>query len=166
MTNSVAIRHPRFKRAPSMHECALTSRDLDILACVESYRLLSSEHLQALIPGSAQGLLRRLQKLFHAGYLDRLLPRRVAAGGSARMVYAITNRGIRALAEHGRLEDPSQTDWNANNRSLHDLSIRHALLVSQVRAVMELAAATRSNLRLLFWREGHDLQDAVEVSLP
>ncbi|MFI5093739.1 MAG: replication-relaxation family protein [Candidatus Acidiferrales bacterium] len=159
-------RLPRYRRTASVSEFVLTERDLDILMRIESYRVASSEHLQALISGSAQGILRRLQKLFHAGYLDRLLPRHVEGGGSAKMVYAVTNKGIRALLEDGRLEHASATDWNAKNRSLHDLSIAHTLLVSQVRAVIELATATRPNLRLLFWREGRDLQDAVEVSLP
>ena len=162
----ISTRLPRYRRAAGEVALLLTNRDLDILARVESQRLASSEHLRHLIDGSDQQILRRLQKLYHAGYLDRVRPQPVNGGGSAPMVYAITNRGVRALRERARLEDPSHTDWNAQNRSLHDLSIRHQLLVSQVRAVMELAAAARSNLRLLFWKEGRNLYDAVEVALP
>ncbi len=164
-TDNVARRLPRFRRAPAQSECALTPRDLNVLAWVQSYRLVTSQHLQALDRGSGQGLLRRLQKLFHAGYLERLLPRHVDGGGSAPMVYAITNRGIRALQENGRLANASRTDWNAKNHSLHDLSILHTLLVSQVRAVMELACA-HAGMRLLFWKEGAELFDRVEVALP
>lgn len=164
--NGSPKRLPRFRRAAVLSHCVLTPRDLDTLSRVVSYRLATSEHLQALDRGSGQGLLRRLQKLFHAGYLDRLLPRHVDGGGSAPMVYAITNRGIRALQKHGRLESASRTDWNAKNHSLHDLSIRHTLLVSQVRAVVELACGARPGLRLHFWKEGRELIDRVDVALP
>lgn len=163
--NGSPKRLPRFRRAAALSRCVLTPRDLDTLARVQSYRMLTSGQLQALVPGSGQGLLRRLQKLFHAGFLDRLLPRHVDGGGSARMVYAITNRGIRALQENGLLASASRTDWNAKNRSLHDLSIGHTLLVSQVRAVVDLACV-KAGMRLLFWKEGSELLDRIEVALP
>jgi hypothetical protein len=54
-----------------------------------------------LVPGSDQGILRRLQILFHAGLLDRLRPRFAKGGGSAKMVYAITNRGCRCSRRKG-----------------------------------------------------------------
>ena len=158
-------RLPRFRRTAALGECVLIPRDLVVIARVQSYRLLTSEQLQALVPGSGQGLLRRLQKLFHAGYLERLRPRHVDGGGSARMVYAITNRGIGALQENGLLIHASRTDWNAKNRSLHDLSIRHTLLVSQIRAVVELACA-KAGMQLLAWKQGAELFDRVEVALP
>ncbi len=47
-------RHPRFRRIAALSECVLTSRDLDILTRVESYRLVTSEQLQALIPAAAE----------------------------------------------------------------------------------------------------------------
>lgn len=163
--SSASPRLPRYRRAAAEIPLLLTQRDLDILAAVESHRLLTSYHLQALIDGSVQQILRRLQMLYHAGYLDRIRPRFVQGGGSARMVYAITNRAIRALQDRGVLESSSRTDWNAKNRSLHDLSIRHRLLVSHARAVVELACR-RAGCQLLCWKEGAALFDRVEVALP
>ncbi len=159
-------RLPRFTRAQRQVCLALTPRDLEILALVESYRLLTSAHLQALAPGSTQGVLRRLQKLFHAGYLDRLLPQPTWGGGSQRMVYAVTNKGVRELQEAGRIEKPTATDWNENNRGLRDLFIRHTLLISHIRAVLTLAVRSRPDLRLVSWKEGPKTYDAIEVSLP
>jgi DNA-binding IclR family transcriptional regulator len=49
----------------------LTPRDLLILRAVYRHRLLRSTHLIALADGSRQTTLRRLQLLFHHGYLDR-----------------------------------------------------------------------------------------------
>ncbi len=159
-------RLPRYKRTQREVACILTGRDLEILALVESFRLASSEHVQALVEGSNQNILRRLQKLFHRGYLDRIRQELVEDGGSSKMVYAITNKGIRELQKAGKLDERTATDWNAQNRGLHDLSIRHTLLISHIHAVFAALCRTHPDVRL-FWRdEGRDISDAIEVSLP
>jgi len=175
-------RLPRYTRTQADVSLALTERDLRILKTVESYRLLTSEHVQALTPGSSQGILRRLQKLFHAGCLDRLRPRFAENGGSQKMVYAITNKGVAILQKEGVLKEVSTTDRNAQNRDLHEPFIRHRLLVSHIRAMFLLAcqvkpkpnskASSNSSsaptpvLEFLFWREGREIQDTIEVALP
>src|SRR5229473_3513614 len=132
-------RLPRYRRAEAEVSFALTQRDLAIIHAVESFRCLTSEHLQRLTPGSDQGILRRLQVLFHGGYLDRLRPRRVENGGSAKIVYAITNKGVQTLKKEGLIQNPGKTDRNAQNRDLHDLSVAHSLLVSHIHATFLLA---------------------------
>ncbi len=165
-TATTPTRLPRYKRTQREVACILTGRDLEILALVESFRLASSEHVQALVEGSNQNILRRLQKLFHAGYLDRIRQELVEEGGSTKMVYAITNKGIRELQKAGKLAERTATDWNAQNRGLHDLSIRHTLLISHIHAVFAALSKTHPDVRL-FWRdEGRDISDAIEVSLP
>lgn len=161
----ITTRLPRYRRATEV-PCDLTPRDLDILKAVQSFRLLTSEHIQLLAQGSDQGILRRLQKLFHAGYLDRLRPNHVPGGGCAKMIYAISNRGVQNLQKAGLIQRLTKTDWNAQNRSLHDLSIRHTLLISHIRSVLTASCTPPSGLELLFWREGRELQDTIEVALP
>ena len=104
MTTDPTNRLRRYRRTSTEVACVLTPRDLEILRLVESFRLLNSEHLTALIPGSKQVILRRLQILFHAGYLDRLRPHRVENGGSSKMIYAITNRGVQTLQKEGLIQ--------------------------------------------------------------
>ena len=212
----IAVRLPRFKRVGADVSLEITPRDLQILRAVESCRLLDSDHIRALTRGSDQGILRRLQKLYHGGLLDRLRPRRVQGGGSESMIYAITNKGIATLQKEGLLKEASATDRNAQNRDLHDFSIQHRLLVSHIRAMFMLACqadcgsrspensgnhhATFSSvcqaqphaqakqppqgkssaqqhqpenspadahaLSFLFWKEGRQLQDSIEVALP
>jgi len=161
-------RLPRYSRAEAEVYLQLTPRDLGILRLVESFRLASSEHIRALAPGSDQGILRRLQVLFHAGYLDRLRPSYVEKGGSAKMVYAITNKGRATLQKDGSLKEVSRTDRNAQNRDLREPFIRHRLLVSHIRATFLLACREHatSDLQFLFWREGREIQDRIEVALP
>jgi predicted transcriptional regulator len=202
-------RLPRYRRAEADVSLELTKRDLQILQAVASFRLLSSEHIQALIHGSNQGVLRRLQKLYHAGLLDRLRPRHIHGGGSTKMVYAITNRGTSTLQKEGLLKEVSATDRNASNRDLRRESIDHRLLISHIRAMFTLACQGNRNsgaaedsgkyhatftsvcqaqgpqaqgnkskrhqanpetqaqsLQFLFWREGRELIDKIEVALP
>jgi hypothetical protein len=156
-------RLPRYRRAPREGEFALTARDLEILAITASYRLATSAQLQALADGSNQGILRRLQKLFHAGFLDRLAPQRVDGGGSAKMIYAITNRGMRAIQKAGLTMEMTQTDWNAQNRDIGSYAIEHTLLISYIRTVLANAGQAQPSHKLLFWREGRYTQDRVEV---
>ena len=196
-TTRVTSRLPRYSRADLA--CALTPRDLQILQTVESFRLLDSEHIRALASGSGQGILRRLQKLYHGGLLDRLRPLHVHGGGSQKMVYAITNRGLNALQKEGLIKEVSKTDRNASNRDLRKESIEHRLLISHIRTVFKLACqagpddtdqydatfsgvckakhdqpnyneanqnSTNPGVNFLFWREGRELFDRIEVSLP
>ena len=82
------------------------------------------------------------------------------------MVYAITNRGVQNLQKEGLIKNPPKTDRNAQNRELGDIHIAHALLISQIRAVLTAACKEEKGLELLFWREGRKRQDRIEVALP
>lgn len=161
-----ATRLPRYRRASTELLSTLTPRDLEILQHVQSFRFLTSELIQHLAPGSAQGILRRLQKLFHAGLLDRLRPRFAPGGGSAKMVYALTNKGMRTLQKAGLIQKRAKTDLNAQNRELGDLYVAHTLLISRVRAMLADACTRHPDLSLLAWREGRGIQDTIEVALP
>jgi predicted transcriptional regulator len=159
-------RLPRYTRAHRQVSCALTVRDLDILALVASMRMASSDHVRALISGSSQNILRRLQKLFHVGFLDRIRAPQRKEGGSAPMIYAATNKGLRELQKAGRWEETiTATDLNAQNRDLHDLSVHHQVLISHIRSVLTAACQRQGDTRLVFWREGRDLYDRVDVAL-
>ena len=72
---------------------------------------------------------------------------------SVGVVYAITNQGVRTLQKAGLVEEPTATDWNFQNRSLHDLSIHHTLLIAHIRTVLTAACNTSAGTRLLFWHE-------------
>ena len=160
-------RLPRFRRAKSAPELTLTDRDVnEILAAVHSFRLLTSEQIKALATGSKQQILRRLQKLFHAGLLERIAPRLTYGAGSEPMIYAITNKGLQHLQKEGLIEKITQTDVNEKNHALRPLFIDHRLLVSQFRAVVTLACRNHPEIRFLEWREGRAIQDSIEVALP
>ena len=69
---TVAARRPRFRRdAAALQPMQMTARDLEILRCIAAHRFLRSSQLAALVGGSVQQVLRRLQLLYHHGYLER-----------------------------------------------------------------------------------------------
>jgi len=93
-------RAPRFKRRPkAVGRLALQERDIEIIRLVDEYRFLDSEQMCALVQGSKQVILRRLQKLFHHGYLDRPINQINPFLGYRKMVYALGDKGADLLAE-------------------------------------------------------------------
>jgi len=115
----------------------LTPRDLLILRAVHRHRLLRSTHLIALLDASRQTTLRRLQLLFHHGYLDRPAAQLDwYAEGSEPMVYALGHRGAAVLAAEGKRGGALRWD-KSRNVSRHFL--RHTLAIAEVMVAFEVA---------------------------
>lgn len=143
----VQTRRPRFERAP-VHRMMLTPRDREILRAVYRHRLLSSRHLTALAGGSPQQILRRLQLLFHHGYLDR--PKAQLdwyARGSEPLVYALAKSGAAALGEAGEVGGGIR--WDTKNRTLSRAFLRHTLAVAEVMVAFEVACRNRKEVELI-----------------
>lgn len=149
-----AKRLPRFRRTRT-RSFRVTERDLDIIEAVYRYRLLNSEHITALVEGSAQVIRRRLQLLYHARFLDR--PRVQIADFHRNpkpepMVYALGNKGADVLAQH--LGTPRRTiDWTAKNRKIRDTFFRHTLMVAGILVAFEVSCRRHGNVRIVPWEE-------------
>jgi DNA-binding Lrp family transcriptional regulator len=151
-----SARLPRFKRSPEIPPLRLTSRDVEILKCLQRHRFLRSDHIVALSDGSRQQVLRRLQRLFHHGYLER--PRcqiDYYQSGSRRIAYGLGNKGAAWLKRELSLRF-HQMDWKQKNH-VGKLFLEHALLVSDIMVAVELACRNRKDIRLL---SADDLQIA------
>jgi DNA-binding Lrp family transcriptional regulator len=127
----------------------LTPRDVEILRLLHRHRFLRSNHIAALLGDSRQQLLRRLQKLYHHGYVERPLCQLdyFQRGGSLAMVYGLGNRGAAFLL---RTENstPVRLDWNARNRSATRLFLDHSLMISEILVALETACRARGDVRL------------------
>jgi hypothetical protein len=149
----VASRLPRFKRASAVAAILITERDREIIRLVHRFRFVRSSQICSLIPGSPQQLLRRLQLLYHHGFLER--PRAQLdyynRGGSRHMVYGLGSKGAAFLR---RDLDPGigRVRWGEKNRVAGRVFLEHALLVGDVMVAIELACR-RTGLRLLTGRE-------------
>lgn len=128
----------------------LTERDHEIIRLVYRYRFLRSPQIVALMSDGSQQLLRRLQLLYHHGYLER--PRAQIdyyhQGGSRHMVYGLGSNGVRFLKRECGV-DFRELRWGEKNRSVGRIFLEHALLVSDVMVAIELACRETGRIRLL-----------------
>ena len=134
MRENVA-RRPRFKRVTISEPIRLTDRDKAILSAVRKYRLLTTGLILSLVPGSRQNIVRRLQRLYHAGFLDR--PRSQLAlrysGELCDFVYAPTRKGSAfAVFEGGTASEKEYKPISA-------LAIAHTLAVAEALVLIERA---------------------------
>jgi hypothetical protein len=127
----------------------LTPRDHEILRAVHRHRLLRSTHLVALMGGSKQTTLRRLQLLFHHGYLDRP-PMQLDwyAQGSEPLVYALGNRGAELLEREGEVRRGG-IRWETKKRNVSRVFLHHTLAVAEVMVAFEVACRSREGVRFI-----------------
>lgn len=144
------LRKPRFRRTSKIKPIQLTERDREIIRFVFRHRFLRSWQIVALVDGSKQTALRRLQLLYHHSYLER--PRAqieyYQPGGSRALVYGLGDRGAKWLKETGK-PLPHEMEWGAKNRAVKRSFLEHALLVSDVMVSLELACRQQRGIRLL-----------------
>ena len=141
-------RKRRFERTTDPVPLQLVPRDIEILKAVATHRFLNSRQVQALIPGSADKILRRLDTLFHAGYLDR--PRAqldffATGGGSKVMVYALADHGARLLnAELGGAFP--EVNWGHKNQSAGRPFIEHTIAIADTHVALHVATRKRPDI--------------------
>ncbi len=153
-------RLPKFTRAKHSWRppLVLQERDLAFLQAAADYRLLSTPQYHLLFPESRDAVYRRLQLLFHHGYLDRL-----NGDPTKPMVYGLASRGAEILVERGHLQDIG--DWRKKNQELQDRYIAHQTMITNFRIALTLAVRERSDVRLLFFRrESLELRDRVTAT--
>jgi len=139
-------RSPRFKRAPPAASMQLTKRDREIIRLIHRHRFLRSHQIAALIGSSPQPVLRRLQLLYHHGYVTR--PRAqleyYERGGSRPIVYGLGSKGGMLLKQ----ELGITASWNEKG-DIGRMFLEHAILVSDVMVAIELACR-KTGVRLLY----------------
>ncbi len=128
----------------------LTERDRAIIRLVHRHRFIRSLQILALIGESEQQVLRRLQLLYHHGYLER--PRMQLdyyhQGGSRHIMYGLGNKSAAFLKKDIGVAF-QQPPWGEKNRSVQRMFLEHALLVSDVMVALELVCRRRGNVRLI-----------------
>jgi hypothetical protein len=152
-----------FSRRTNPKPMALTTRDLKHLARVARYRFLTSAQLAALDGGSPQNVVRSLRLLFDHGYLDRPASHLVMVPlqGTRPLVYALGQRGARALRAHGHLVD-DRVDWTEKNKRAGAVFIEHTLGIAEFLSGLEVACRLRGDVSLI--HEEQVLEGAPEAT--
>jgi hypothetical protein len=140
----------RFRRSQAPKPMALTPRDLNLLAHVARHRFLTSAQLSALDGGSPQNVVRSLRVLFDHGYLDRPAAHLVLVPlqGTRPLVYALGQRGARALRAHGHVIN-DRVDWTEKNKRSGAIFVEHTLAVAEFMTRLQVTSRQREDVRLL-----------------
>ena len=162
-------RRSRYERIALTAPFKVTDRDLEIVHYVYQHRFLTSEQITALTGGSQQGITRRLNLLFHAGWLDRpraqlLIPDRLDRRCNHAMIYALGNNGAKYLS--GDLDLPLSTvNWTAKNSGLKNgFFFEHTLLVSEFMVMVRLACRKEKGLEFISQEEIVNLRRTVPAA--
>ena len=143
-------RLPRFRRArEEIRAFKLTLRDLEIMREVARHRFLTSSQICVLVAGASAQILRRLQLLYHSGYLDRPMCQLdyFGKGGSRPMVYGLGSRGAGTLRQKYDLPF-ARMDWDTKNKNAGRVFLEHALMTADALIAFELACnATGGRMR-------------------
>jgi len=151
----------------------LTARDVEILEAVHRYRYLEARHIRALVGGSGQQITRRLQGLFHNGYVGRYARRERMRleldPGAPLIAYGLELHGARAL-ERRRAADAAnlgaeveQVRWKKEYTRRTEWFLEHHLMVSNFRCVLEVALRETPNTELVTWDQGKDTWFRVSI---
>lgn len=139
-------RLPRFQRA-AVAPMQLTDRDRTIIRLVHRHRFLSSRQIIALVGDSQLQVLRRLKLLYHHGFLER--PRAQLQyydrPGTRPIVYGGSAKGGMLLKQ----ELGDSLLWSEKNRTIGQIFLEHALLISETMVSIELACR-KHGVRLLY----------------
>jgi len=158
---------PRFNRKPeALGKIRIQKRDIEIIKLLWEYRFLSSEQIQKLVDGSDQVKLRRLQKLYHHGYIDRPIGQIVFSNpllGPQKMVYGLSDKGADLLSEVYDI-DRGNITWQEKNKEVKEKYIQHTLMVSDFRACLTLALKGDPEAKLS-WIKGDTSELRQEVTL-
>jgi hypothetical protein len=158
LTLSQSSRRPRFRRVEEPPPFRLTARDIAIVHAVARYRFLSSTSIIRLIGGSQQQILRRLQGLFHHGYLER--PKYQLAQlahvydlGNPPFVYGLGRVGAQVLAEAG-ISLKEKLEWTTKNACATEHFLAHTIETAETMIAFELACREDGAPELI---DHHDL---------
>src|SRR3972149_771698 len=131
-----------------------TPRDLDILVAVYRFRFVTRQLVEWAFSSREDGefdrrsslAARRLQVLFEAGYVQRLVVPVLPGTGRSPAVYALSSRGADAAAVHLGV-DREEVDWTPKHNRATASFMEHTLAIARLWASLE-AALLDTDLRL------------------
>src|SRR3990170_8122622 len=124
----------------------ITSRDLDILVAVYRFRFLTRQLVEWAFFSREDGdfdrrsslAARRLQVLYEAGYVQRLVMPVLPGTGRSPAVYALSSRGADAVAAHLGV-DRGEVDWTPKQSRATAFFMEHTLAIAQLWAALTAA---------------------------
>ncbi len=152
-----------------------SERDLDILWHLYRAGRMNTRQIVALVlaeqvraaPHSPrydpeEVIKKRLRALFDHGLVQRpprqehyvFQPGTGGYGGTRPLVYGLSAKGCRVLAERRPGVNVDRRRWDQRNREIKQPFLEHALLVADCYVALALALRARPELQELFWYQG------------
>src|ERR1041384_1761407 len=145
-----SMRRPRVRRATATPPLRPTAEDVETVRGGARHRLIRSTHIAALVGRSLDRTNDRLLRLFHAGYIDR--PRAqldyYPSFGSAPMIYALADRGVRLLREWDGAEFRNP-EWSRKNREAGRPFIEHQIEIVDFEVGVQRAVRAHGGVTLI-----------------
>lgn len=149
----------KFERSKTPPKFRIGESELKILQDLADYRFLDSRHIVALNPNlSPRTIKRKLQYLFHAGFIDRPPSQFSRLETSAHFIYAIGRKGAKLVFTGRRAE----SNWTKKNIKAQEKFLKHALMISNFRVILSLALQKARGVKLARWQED-DLRDIMHI---
>ena len=135
----------RLTRPKKKKGFAMQNGDVDIIRALARFRFLHSGQVQQLIGRSEQVTLRRLQRLFEHGFLDRPECQKTHLThyfdqGARKLVYALGRQGAKVLARTDGAEHLERINWTLKNDRVDAPHLQHTLESADGVIAFELAA--------------------------
>jgi len=142
-------RTPRLQRVATstLNQFRLTDRDIEILYAVYTHRALTTNQIGTLLFPSAGGEVRsevssrcrrRLQYLYHHGYLHRAELLKSLHDGSRPFVYLLDRQSIPILVQKYKLS-ADEVNWRPHHNRIGSLFLNHLIACNDFRIAVEVA---------------------------
>lgn len=161
----ITRKHKKFVRSVvPPKKIRLQLRDIEIMQEIAIHRFLDTKQIMALFPGSTTNLLRRLQYLFHHGFLDRPIQQQIVYFKPRNhIIYALGNKG----ADYIFSESPElrgRVNWQSKNRDAKSLYLMHGLMISDFYVALKSALIGFNSTELLTWIQQEKIKDNVKIN--
>lgn len=154
----------RWHRNKNPGRIILQLRDKEMIKAVYSFRVLSREQLQQLFGiGGARRINQRLRKLYDHKYLSRFFFQNVR--GSTKAIYYLGSRGAVLISNELGIDLTLIKQKRKGTSQLHELFLRHALGLNNIRIAFNIALANRPEMCLERWINDNDCYQAYNVFL-
>jgi hypothetical protein len=134
-----------------------TKRDLEILKLIYEYRFLTAEHLSLLLEINYKTIIKRLQRLFHWGFLDR--PKSQMADyilKRHKLIHTLGKKGVEILTEKLGL-DRERLNRLANNTDVREMYLHHAMMISNFKTCLALALR-KTEAKIIDWNSQDEMK--------
>ena len=142
-------RFKKFERSEKPPGFRIGETDLKILKLLADCRFLDSRQITAFFRSqSARNIKKRLQFLYHGGYIERPGQQMATYKLSDYLVYSLGKKGASLISQ-----DKGKIMESKPSKEVGVSFMRHSLMISDFRLALEAALKNNGTFKLAVWRE-------------